>query len=315
MITEETKFADVPCARLVLSSMYPDAERIEVIEHGYDNIVGLVDEKYAVRFPRNANAYKRSLYEKSVLMNIKNVTNVAIPKVLGERENPPCAITTFLRGRHLSPKEIDGLSYEEQVTFGSDVGRFAYDLHRSLDLDEARQMRDTLGLDTLEEEPWDIHLEKTLSLYTFPTKKQDELAKQYYELWKRHQSGKNQVVVHDDLHTENMMFEDGRLVGVLDFGDTNVGTPEQELRQLYYINELVVQSAADTYSQLSGLRLDIEAIKIWAIAHEMASYSERLATNNSHHPSFARASRNLNKWLPEGEWGDGSNMSQRKSLQ
>jgi hypothetical protein len=44
--------------------MYPDAETIRLVEHGYDNIVGLVDETVTVRFARNATAYKRMKYER-----------------------------------------------------------------------------------------------------------------------------------------------------------------------------------------------------------------------------------------------------------
>lgn len=47
----------------VLRKMYPDTKQITIVEHGYDNIVGLLDNKYAVRFPRNADAYRRSQYE------------------------------------------------------------------------------------------------------------------------------------------------------------------------------------------------------------------------------------------------------------
>ena len=118
------------------------------------------------------------------------------------------------------------------------------------------------------------------------------------------------VVVHDDLHTENMMFnDDDILTGVLDFGDTNVGTPEQELRQLYRISEDIMLTAVQEYQRLSGRYLNVEAIKIWSIMKELADYSGKLAAKDMGHRAFKRASRNLNIWIPEGKWGEGYDLS------
>jgi hypothetical protein len=99
-----------------------------------------------------------------------------------------------------------------------------------------------------------------------------------------------------------MLFENQKLIGILDFGDTNIGTPEQELRQLYRINEIVLVAAVKMYEHLSGYTLNLEASKIWAITQELAAYSGRLLSNNKNHPSFFRSARNLNKWLPQGSW-------------
>ncbi len=105
-----------------------------------------------------------------------------------------------------------------------------------------------------------------------------------------------------DLHTENLLFDNGKLIGVLGFGDTNIGTPEQELRQMYRINETVLQSAVNTYEQLSGYQLNLQACKIWSITQELAVYSEMITNNNTNHPAFSRAALNLQNWLPEANW-------------
>lgn len=313
MNPEEVRFADTELVRETLKDMYPEAKRISLVEHGYDNIVGLVDELYAVRFPRNASAYKRSQYEKAVLNSLKELQGVTIPRVLGEKINPPCMITSFVPGAHISASAVNNLPHELQEAFGRSVAEFAYRLHSTLSVEEAKKLRKELELDKLEEEPWAIYLQKTLIKTTLPTPQQDNLAKRYFDLWKQYDANDGLVVVHDDLHTENMLFENGYLVGVLDFGDTNIGTPEQELRLLYRINEVVVNAAVDSYSQLAGIRLDVEAIKTWAITQELAAYSERLMTANTKHPAFARACRNLNMWLPDGNWGAGFTLPKETS--
>jgi len=313
MDLQQVTFANADLARKTLKVMYPQAKQITLIEHGYDNIVGLVDDIYAVRFPRNINAYKRSQYEKDILRGLVGLKAIELPHIIEERESPPCLVTTFVHGVHLSPSEVNDFLPEQQDNFGKSVGRFAFELHSLLSVDEARKYRKKLGLDDLEEEPWPIYMEKTLVKAKFPTPRQDEYAKEYFKLWKQHDTRDGLVVVHDDLHTENMLFSQGQLDGVLDFGDTNIGTPEQELRQLYRINERVLRAAIDAYSELSGLQLNIEAAINWAVAQELAAYSDRLMTNNTKHPAFARACQNLNKWLPDGEWGKGFEIAGRES--
>ena len=62
--------ADNDLALELTRDAYPNAKQITLIVHGYDNIVVLVDEQYALRFPRNQDAYARSQYEKQVLYSI-----------------------------------------------------------------------------------------------------------------------------------------------------------------------------------------------------------------------------------------------------
>jgi hypothetical protein len=98
------------------------------------------------------------------------------------------------------------------------------------------------------------------------------------------------------------LFIKDELVGILDFGDINIGVPEQELRQLYRINDVVLDSAIKAYEEISGYKLNRDAIVTWAIAQELSVYSEMLEDKYTSSPSFLRAVDNLQKWLPEGDW-------------
>ncbi len=289
-------------ARAALQRMYPRARQIVLVEHGYDNIVGLVDETYAVRFPRNADAYRRSQYERSVLESIKPPQGIEIPKVLGERSNPPCLVTSFLHGTHPTNDELNQLTPELQERFAKDVAKFAYELHTALPVETVKGFRQEFGIDDLDED-WGATFETYVHEAALSTPLQNELARHWFSEWQKYETGKNIVAVHDDLHAENLLCMGGALSGVLDFGDTNIGTPEQELRQLYRINETVLRVAVEAYAWLSGVKLSFEAARAWAVVQEMSSYSQRLSTSSFTHPSYIRACGNLNKWLPEGKWG------------
>ena len=61
--------------RNTLKEMYPNAGRITLVEHGYDNIVGLVDERMLYVFREMPKHYRRSQYKKSVLQSISQHKN------------------------------------------------------------------------------------------------------------------------------------------------------------------------------------------------------------------------------------------------
>lgn len=304
------KFADVKAAREIARDLYPN-ENIHMIEHSADNIVALVGTRYAVRFPRNETAHLRGVYEKHILKQLEGLKAVTLPQILDEHTGEsPYTVTSLLPGHHISSAHIRTFSEEEQLEFSTLVARFAYTMHTTLALNEELPLRQELGLDEMaDNEPYPIYYKRVINNSTFPTAKQDTMAKKCYAEWLKLCNTAPTVVVHDDLHTENMMFEGNRLVGVLDFGDTTVGTPEQELRQLCRISEKVMLAGAQEYQRLSGIQLDIEAIKLWAIMKELADYSKAVVAENTTHRKFKRASRNLNAWLPGGDWGKGYDLS------
>lgn len=304
-------FADVDTARKIACDLYPNAQGITLVGHSHDNIVVLVDSSHAVRFPRDKNAYLRSLYENHILKQLQaSKLSLVIPCILSEHTDPPYMITSFVSGKHISSATVRTFSNNERQAFSKSVAQFAYTMHSALVLDNEVAKRKELKLDELaDNEPWPIYYKKVVNNGDFSTSTQNQIAKKCYSEWNKLCAVAPTVVVHDDLHTENMMFRDNRLIGIVDFGDTNVGTPEQELRQLYRISENVMLAAVQEYEQLSGRHLNIEAIKLWAIMKELADYSKALAAKNTDHHSFKRASRNLNTWLPEGQWGKGYDLS------
>ena len=291
------QFADKERASQIVEEKYPDAVNTVFIEHGYDNLVAFVDEKYVLRFPRNEHAYRRDRYEKEILGQLTSLRGTEIPNILSEEFDPPYFVTEFISGKHLYADEIRASSVDFQKNVGASIAKFAYALHTSLPFEVAKKIRGDFLMDALEEEPWEPYMEKMLLQTTLPTAVQDALAKKYYQLWKAKALRPATVAIHDDLHMDNMLFENGQLTGVLDFADTGIGTPEQEFRQLYRINETVLQAAISTYENCSGQKLDIEIAKIWAIAQEMAGYSKELKDPTS--KLYLRATSNLQQWLPE----------------
>lgn len=293
-------FATHETAMAVVDKLYPSAVKKVLVDHGYDNIVILVDETYAVRFPRKAAAYSRSQYERLVLTDLAKIQTIKIPKVVTSGEDPPYLVTSFLHGNHLTPDEVQQFTTEEKQDFAAKVADFAYQMHQLLPIGEARKLRVKYQLDDLYEPPWPQYFEKVFS-NSLDDSIQDELARSYYMRWKSLDIKNPPMVLHDDLHPDNMLFQANKLVGVLDFADTDIGPPEQELRQLYRLGDEILEMTVREYEKLSGQQLNVEAIKLWAIMQDLAAYINR--SSEMTHPSFIRATKNLNTWIPEGHWG------------
>lgn len=310
LMVPETNFADIELARQIVQQRYPDARRIEFIEHGYDNVVALVDTNYAIRFPRHHEAYIRSQYEQAILPKLTAITAVEVPKLLESHQNPPYLVTAYVMGRHLTADAINALSSDEQAAFGATVGAFAHQLHASVAVQAQQELRENLGLEQQFDQSWADYFKHDVAEGVFALPEQATIAKTMYTSWQELASSATEsVVVHDDLHLDNMLFSGTQLVGIVDFGEANVGSPEQEFRQLYRLNKTVLKAAVATYQDLSGRQLTSEAIKVWAIMQELGAYSRRLSAHQTDHPSFIRSCANLDIWFPEGRWSEAATRS------
>jgi len=300
------QFADTESARKIVGKLYPIFSDVHVVDLGSENTIYIVDKKFVVRFPQDKGAYMRSMYEKYILPQLKNTKGIDTPHLLDENNgDPPYIVTSFVSGKHLSADEVRSLPEEKQNYFAKKLARFTYSMHTSFDIDKELMMRKDLELDKPgTSKPWSASFKDNIFDYTLPDEKQNKIAKKYYADWLARCDTRPTVVVHNDLLQDNMMFDDGNnLSGVIDFGDVNVGVPEQEFQQLYRVGEDLIKIAAQEYYRLSGVNLDLEAIKTWAITRELSDYCKRIATNETDHPKFRNACTYLNTWLPEITWG------------
>jgi aminoglycoside phosphotransferase (APT) family kinase protein len=277
----------------IIHTLYPGAQAVRHIEHGYENYIVIVDDRYVVRFPRNEAVWSRAMLEQFVLSKL----NLPIvPKVIRYSDNPPYLVQTFLPGEHISETAFRQLPVAVQRSIGSQIAEFAYALHSAISVDtfsaEQAKLMPREG-----EGSYRDYLQKTLQAYTFPTEAQDKVARRYYAAWEGIKPSKP-VVVHDDLHAHNLLFDEERLSGVVDFGAISIGTAEQELRQVYRLSDEALASAVKTYNALARTDLDIEASRIWAATQELAAYAREIQAGQTAGAAFKRAGQHLALWFP-----------------
>jgi aminoglycoside phosphotransferase (APT) family kinase protein len=124
------------------------------------------------------------------------------------------------------------------------------------------------------------------------------IVQEYYTLWKDYAAHEqNNYAIHDDLHLANLLFRNGKLTGILDFGDVNAGSIESELRWLYAMGDTVLRAAIERYQQTSGRTVSYDHIRVWAIMHELSTFTDRLSRQDTAAFPFLRAQQNLRRWV------------------
>lgn len=285
---------DLPEITRVITILYPRARNVRHIDHGSENHIVIVDDCFVVRFPRSETVWKRAQLERFVLSNV----NLPIaPKVLTHNVTPPYLIETFLPGQHMTEKEFRDLPIATQRSIGRQIAEFAFKFHAALDVREFKNECTKLKLQENIGGSYEDYLREMLHDYTFPTAAQDKIAKQYFGAWLTIPTSKL-VVVHDDLHARNLLFQEENLSGVVDFGAAWVGTVEQELRQVYRLSDEALMAAITAYNSLAGTELNADVARIWAITQELATYARELHATHTTNQPFVRARDHLALWFP-----------------
>lgn len=272
-------------AMAYVKQLYGSESTIDVIDTGYENIIFVVNNEYSVRFPRTLEIWNRGIVERTVLAMLTNGP-IPIPEIISTSDNPAHVVTKYIHGKPVSAENIRSLPVAVKANIGASIAEFAYFLHDTVDVSTIKtllpEQKDTYG----------DYLKRVLIDRVDPDAKIDALAKKYYELWVE-MPKKKEVVVHDDLHTGNLLFDDKyNLVGVLDFGAICIGSPEQDLRQTYRLGDNVLNAAANKYKALSGRDIDIEIAKIWTITQELGAYCREESGI-----ARERAKQNLEFWF------------------
>lgn len=277
----------------IVYNLFPQMHEFKFDEQGYENLVVLIDQKFVARFPKNDEIWRRGRLEHYLLGQLNTTLAQKVVKV---NDNPPYTILNYLQGQMMSEEDFRALPEDRQTRLAQQIAEFAYYLHGNLDVDDFVQKYHELSIGYHEGASYGQYLQEVLGDKKMPTTEQDGIAKKYLAGWKAIRPSKK-VVVHDDLHCQNLLFKNGELSGVIDFEAACVGSPEQDLRQLYRVSDAALQAAILKYNSLSGGQLDIEASRVWAVTQELAAYSRQL--NAPEAPDFERAALHLKRWFPD----------------
>lgn len=274
-------------------------QELTYIEHGADNLILLANREFVFRFPRNESAEQRLYFETALLQKLAGkVRAVAIPEVIHISHYPLFVVARYIEGVHLMGPQIKSLSSVEQEMIGITVARFMAEVNEAVSGLEIQRLRTEANLDRVSE-PWDPYFRRLFQDNPLPNDKLRPLVDEFYPLWKDYVAKEERThAIHDDLHPVNLLFMGSQLSGILDFGDANIGGVEEEMRWLYLMGDTVLNAAIAEHARLTGREPNYQHIRVWAIMHELSSYTYRLAAEQTETFPFQRAQANLKQWLP-----------------
>lgn len=276
-----------------------EVEEVSFIERSTDNVVAIANRQYVFRFPRNDDAARRLYFETALLQKVgKQLPAVRLPELIQVHTQPFYVVANYIEGTHLTDKEVQGLSNDEQMTIGRTIATFSTQLNHAISGLEIGRLRTESHVEGLRE-PWDMYFKRLFVEERLPNDKLRPLVEEYYPLWKEYVAHEQRTyAIHDDLHPDNLLFLGSQLNGIVDFSETNTGSIEEEFRWLYALGEVVMQAAIEQYQQLTGTSINPDHLRVWVIMQQLASYTSRLARQDTDSRPFLRAQNYLRSWLP-----------------
>lgn len=282
-----------------VASYVKEVHEITYVEHGYNNVVALVNKQFVFRFPRSQENARRIVYETALLQKTKGkIRSIAIPELKEVHTNPLYLVADYIPGDHMTNEQIKALDEADQQALGSKIAEFMNEFNQAVSGLELRRLRTESGVEALGD-PWPVYFVRLFEGGRLPNSKLQPIIEQFYPLWKDYYMHEENIhAIHDDLHASNLLFQGTTLSGIVDFGDANAGSLESELRQLYAMGDTVLRSAIDRYKSLAGYEIQYDHVRVWAVMHALATFTNYLARQRTNEPAFLRARQNLQSWLP-----------------
>jgi aminoglycoside phosphotransferase (APT) family kinase protein len=227
---------DAGLVRALLEEQFPelDASSARLLAEGWDNAVWVVEERWAFRFPRREIAVPLVARELAVLPRLAPLLPVVIPapELVGEPSElfpRPFFGAPLLPGDELADVELSNDARDE---LGVQVAGFLRALHAPGVRERADPDR-RLPLDPNGRADMAVRVPRTrerLAALADLTREESRAAERILREAERLPASSAHTLVHGDLHVRHVLVEDGRVSGVIDWGDVCVGDPSIDLQ-------------------------------------------------------------------------------------
>jgi len=251
---------DAERAHTLIAAQFPELRDAGVREvaAGWDNVVHLVDDQWAFRFPRRAIAIPGVNREIEVLPRLASHLPLPIPEprwvgVPTDDHLWPWFGAKYLPGVELSES---GLADKRRVGLGTSLGSFLRELHSPR---VARLIGTSLPVDPMRRADMGFRI-------PFARRRLDQVIQA--GLWQPTDAVEHlladatglpppprTLVSHGDLHMRHVLVDEaGRATGVIDWGDASVGDPSADLSIAYgSLAGTAREAFLDAYGPVDGL--------------------------------------------------------------
>ena len=212
---------------------------IRCIGEGWDNKVFLVDEHIIFRFPRRKIAVETITRENTVLKNIQILNldvEVPNPKYIGY----PTSLYPYPFHGYEMLQGVSGchaqLSMQDRISSLARLAHFLKRLH-SVDKSQAIAMgaeaqlfdrtNTSKAVNALNERVEKITVRKIVNI------DKDQFQHEMKQIQKINLPADDKCLVHGDLYCRHLMFNNGQLTGIIDWGDTGINNESIDLSVIW----------------------------------------------------------------------------------
>jgi len=265
----ETPNMSLPFAHQLITqadSVLDKITSITPLSHGLYNWAFLVNNQWVFRFPkRSSSSFNRLQTEAEVLKYMHGTLPLATPSVLEISKKPEYIAIQFLAGKTPNPFEVYGWKQADITAAATTLADFLVELHQQAlppgcliqRYDFGKEIQD-IAAETKLAQSMDRLKPGTLNYIA----EQASIATEWLQ---KAQKAPDYMVIHNDIHTENLVFDSSNLLtGVIDFDSVAYGLPELDFALIgSTMGWNALQTAVARYQKQSGYSLDINAI--WAL--------------------------------------------------
>ncbi|QRG67978.1 phosphotransferase [Brevibacillus choshinensis] len=222
----------------LIDSQFPElgSKRIKRLGNGWDNTVYQIGDEYVFRFPRRTIAVDLIKMEGQLLPKLAEYVTIPYPKPLFYGKETAEYPVPFLGYHYVTGEFPLGVADEQRALSAAALGRFLKQLHsfptqlarESGAPHDHRRLRD---IATRKEK-----MEKFYSDLSPHMREEERRAMTAYlnQVVQPKALPQSDVFLHGDLHFKNMLVDErGRVSGIIDWGDMNVGHPAGDVSVAY----------------------------------------------------------------------------------
>ncbi|GMU19717.1 MAG: hypothetical protein AMXMBFR12_09090 [Candidatus Babeliales bacterium] len=237
----------------------------------------MVNNEWIFRFAQNYDARAHMHVEVALLKELENKMSFAIPRVAYYFPHSYCFGYRKIHGVSLTKESYFSFNELGKKQLCDDLSRFLVELENCVSIADARK----IGLPTADWPMASIDLNKKLTHLEGTLKTIFDNVIDRYALLEK--DTELVAVVHNDLHGDNILIDDktGKLIGIIDFSSTAIGSIYHEFRYLHLIDISLVEQVVEAYSKLSGKQLNTQDAYAYCLATEFSRLVQAQERNNT----------------------------------
>lgn len=265
-------------------------KNIKLITNGWDNMVAEINDEYIFRFPKDTDCTFN--HEIKILDYLQDKTSILIPKIEFIGKSYTYMGYKKIPGNDLTKEIYDLLSLDEKKKLIFDLANFLKEFHSSISVEQVKK----IGLELEDYKSYLDLINKRLNNRFDDVQISSFIERTCKEFLTMASEKQNIVVLYNDLHTENIAFDNinKRVVGIFDFGDVMIGDIHFEFHQLYKFDPNLMRAVALKYQELTGVNLELRRMVISARINELCNLAEFIDKPDSR--VYKNAITNIEKW-------------------